>query len=35
MYAEWLASLVEPGIAAFEAETGETVNAIKLPGAGL
>ena len=34
MYAEWLASLVEPGIEAFEAETGETVNAIKLPGAG-
>lgn len=33
MYADWLASLVEPGIAAFEAETGETVNAIKLPGA--
>ncbi len=34
MYAEWLASLVEPGIEAFEAETGETVNAIKLPGQG-
>ena len=34
MYAEWLASLVEPGIASFEAETGEKVNAIKLPGAG-
>lgn len=34
MYAEWLASLVEPGIAAFEKETGEKVNAIKLPGAG-
>ena len=34
MYAEWLASLVEPGIAAFEAETGEKVNAIKLPGVG-
>jgi multiple sugar transport system substrate-binding protein len=34
MYAEWLASLVEPGIEAFKAETGETVNAIKLPGAG-
>ena len=34
MYAEWLSSLVEPGIAAFEAETGEKVNAIKLPGAG-
>jgi multiple sugar transport system substrate-binding protein len=33
MYAEWLSSLVEPGIAAFEAETGEKVNAIKLPGA--
>jgi multiple sugar transport system substrate-binding protein len=32
MYAEWLASLVEPGIAAYEAETGEKVNAIKLPG---
>lgn len=34
MYAEWLASLVEPGIEAFKAETGEEVNAIKLPGAG-
>jgi multiple sugar transport system substrate-binding protein len=34
MYAEWLASLVEPGIAAFEEETGEKVEAIKLPGAG-
>ncbi|ODT66613.1 MAG: hypothetical protein ABS75_26415 [Pelagibacterium sp. SCN 63-23] len=34
MYAEWIAALVEPGIAAFEAETGETVNAIKLPGQG-
>jgi len=34
MYAEWLASLVEPGIAAFEKETGEKVNAIKLPGVG-
>lgn len=34
MYAEWLASLVEPGIAAYEAETGETVDAIKLPGDG-
>ena len=34
MYPEWLASLVEPGIEAFEAETGETVNAIKLPGQG-
>ena len=34
MYAEWLVSLVEPGIEAFEAETGETVNAIKLPGDG-
>jgi len=34
MYAEWLASLVEPGIEAFKAATGETVNAIKLPGAG-
>lgn len=34
MYAEWLASLVEPGIENFEAETGETVNAIKLPGDG-
>jgi multiple sugar transport system substrate-binding protein len=34
MYAEWLASLVEPGIANFEQETGEKVNAIKLPGAG-
>jgi len=34
MYAEWIAALVEPGIEAFEAETGETVNAIKLPGQG-
>jgi multiple sugar transport system substrate-binding protein len=34
MYADWLASLVEPGIANFEAATGEKVNAIKLPGAG-
>ena len=34
MYADWLASLVEPGITAFEAETGEKVNAIKLPGDG-
>lgn len=34
MYAEWLSALVEPGIEAFEAETGETVNAIKLPGQG-
>lgn len=34
MYADWLASLVEPGIANFEKETGEKVNAIKLPGAG-
>jgi multiple sugar transport system substrate-binding protein len=34
MYAEWISALVEPGIEAFEAETGETVNAIKLPGQG-
>ncbi|HEY9011678.1 MAG TPA: extracellular solute-binding protein, partial [Devosia sp.] len=34
MYAEWLSSLVEPGIAAYEKETGEKVNAIKLPGDG-
>lgn len=34
MYAEWTASLVEPGIANFEKETGEKVNAIKLPGQG-
>lgn len=34
MYADWLASLVEPGIAAYEAETGEKVDAIKLPGDG-
>jgi multiple sugar transport system substrate-binding protein len=33
-YAEWLASLVEPGIAAYEAETGEKVDAIKLPNQG-
>ncbi len=34
MYAEWLSSLVEPGIAAYEEETGEKVEAIKLPGTG-
>lgn len=34
MYMEAFAALVEPGIEAFEAETGETVNAIKLPGQG-
>lgn len=34
MYMEAFAALVEPGIANFEAETGETVNAIKLPGQG-
>lgn len=34
MYPDWLASLVEPGIANFEAATGETVTAVKLPGAG-
>ena len=34
MYAEWLSSLVEPGIEAFKAETGEAVNAIKLPSQG-
>ncbi|MFY8030862.1 MAG: extracellular solute-binding protein [Devosia sp.] len=34
MYAEWLSSLVEPGIAAYEAATGDKVNAIKLPGDG-
>ena len=34
MYAEWLSSLVEPGIANFEKETGEKVNATKLPGDG-
>jgi len=34
MYAEWLSSLVEPGIAAYEKETGEKVEAIKLPGDG-
>ncbi|GHA36199.1 sugar ABC transporter substrate-binding protein [Devosia pacifica] len=34
MYADWLASLVEPGIANFEEATGETVDAIKLPGQG-
>lgn len=33
-YAEWLASLVEPGIAAYEAETGTKVEAIKLPNQG-
>jgi multiple sugar transport system substrate-binding protein len=34
MYADWLASLVEPGIQAYEAATGEKVNAIALPGDG-
>jgi len=34
MYAEWLSSLVEPGIAAYEKATGEKVEAIKLPGDG-
>jgi multiple sugar transport system substrate-binding protein len=34
MYMEAFAALIEPGIEAFEAETGETVNAIKLPGQG-
>ena len=34
MYAEWLSSLVEPGIEAFKAENGEAVNAIKLPSQG-
>ena len=33
-YADWLASLVEPGIAAYEAETGTKVEAIKLPNQG-
>jgi multiple sugar transport system substrate-binding protein len=34
MYPEWIASLVEPGIEAYKAETGDTVNGIKLPGQG-
>jgi multiple sugar transport system substrate-binding protein len=34
MYPEWIASLVEPGIANYEAATGTTVNSIKLPGDG-
>lgn len=34
MYIEAFAALIESGIEAFEAETGETVNAIKLPGQG-
>lgn len=34
MYIEAFGSLIESGIANFEAETGETVNAIKLPGQG-
>ena len=34
MYPDWIATLVEPGIANYEAKTGETVNSIKLPGAG-
>lgn len=34
MYMESFASLIESGIANYEAETGEKVNAIKLPGQG-
>ena len=34
MYMESFASLIEEGIKDFEAATGETVNAIKLPGQG-
>ena len=34
MYPEWIASLVEPGIANYEAATGTKVEAIKLPGDG-
>ncbi|WP_156386020.1 extracellular solute-binding protein [Devosia sp. Root685] len=34
MYMESFGSLIESGIAKFEAETGEKVNAIKLPGQG-
>ncbi|MGJ8583549.1 MAG: extracellular solute-binding protein [Marinosulfonomonas sp.] len=34
MYPDWIATLVEPGIANYEAKTGEKVNSIKLPGAG-
>ena len=34
MYMEAFAALIESGIEKFEAETGETVNAIKLPGQG-
>jgi multiple sugar transport system substrate-binding protein len=34
MYMEAFASLIEAGIEDFEAETGENVNAIKLPGQG-
>jgi multiple sugar transport system substrate-binding protein len=34
MYAEWMSSLVEPGIANYEKETGEKVTAIKLPSDG-
>lgn len=34
MYMEAFAALIEPGIEAYEAESGETVNAIKLPGQG-
>ncbi|MBS3980982.1 MAG: extracellular solute-binding protein [Rhodobacteraceae bacterium] len=34
MYPEWIASLVEPGIASFEAATGQTVTSIMLPGEG-
>lgn len=31
MYPDWITALVEPAIAAYEAETGETVTATRLP----
>lgn len=34
MYPEWMSALVEPGIANFAAETGQKVNAVKMPGDG-
>ncbi|WP_375450080.1 extracellular solute-binding protein [uncultured Devosia sp.] len=34
MYATWLSGLVEPAIATFEQDTGETVTAVKLPDQG-
>jgi multiple sugar transport system substrate-binding protein len=34
MYPEWLSALVEPAIEAYEAQTGETVETLRMPGDG-